>query len=122
MAFIKINDNLVMTFNEDFVDKSLIVRKIPKDFILLFDINIFRIKLYGVESYKTNNFELLNDLTRYELNIYRSISKLNSKKSIDSYSFCLLTNSYKNTKLIFFLLFNYCLRSSITRLSVLELK
>lgn len=83
MAFIKINDNLVMTFNEDFVDKSLIVRKIPKDFILLFDINIFRIKLYGVESYKTNNFELLNDLTRYELNIYRSISKLNSKKSIE---------------------------------------
>jgi len=81
MAFVKINDNILLTFNNEFVEKVII--DIPKDFVLLYDINIFRIKIYGNKSYKDNVLDLLKDLNLFELKLYKSISKLNYKKQIE---------------------------------------
>jgi len=77
-----------MTFNEEFTNTKELIKDInntcytPDTHDLLFDIGIFRIKIYGYKEYK-DNFHLLNELNIYESSLYKSIYRLNSKKEID---------------------------------------
>lgn len=82
MALVKITPNLYITFNEEFVNSKELIKDIPINCNLLFDIDMFRIKIYSDRKYEDNNL-LLKELNSYESTLFKSIYKLNSKKEIE---------------------------------------
>jgi hypothetical protein len=82
MTLVKITDKLFMTFNEEFTNTKELIKDIPDDCRLLFDIETFRIKIYANKEYEDNNL-ILKELNSYESKLFKSIYRLNSKKELE---------------------------------------
>jgi len=82
MTLVKITDKLYFTFNEEFTDTKVLVKDIPINCNLLFNIDIFRIKIYGGKEYRDKEL-LLKELNFYDSKLFKSIYRLNSKKEIE---------------------------------------
>jgi hypothetical protein len=82
MSLIQINSKLYITFNEEFTNTKELIKDIPDFCELIFDIEILRIRIYGDKHYKDVNL-LLTEFINYESKLYKSIYRLNYKKSID---------------------------------------
>jgi len=82
MTLVKITDKLFMTFNEEFTNTKELIKDIPDDCRLLFDIETFRIKIYDNKEYEDNNL-ILKELNSYESKLFKSIYRLNSKKELE---------------------------------------
>lgn len=82
MALVKITYNLYITFNEEFVNTNELIKDIPENCNLLFNIDTFRIKIYAGQEYNDKEI-LMKEFTNYESKLFKSIYKLNSKKVIE---------------------------------------